>query len=178
MAKGKVVELPVPQFPHCWKQIVAFIPSKGSGTISYTCNTNGSYLWRKGNADSAVSAERIFYSQFVLKNAACKEVLLIIPKNQQHTPNSKSLFHMLFLFSWLFPNIGHYLLPHTPLLLSDTASLFPTQNACARAASFEGSNPRETECPYGSWGHSDIHESSFQLKESDSMLLFLCKQPC
>lgn len=83
--------------------------------------------------DSAVSAERMFYSQFVLKNAACKEVLLIISKNQQHTLHSKSLFHMLFLFSWLLPNMGHYLLPLTiaPLLLSDTASPFPTQNACA-----------------------------------------------
>lgn len=83
--------------------------------------------------DSAVSAERMFYSQFVLKNAACKEVLLIISKIRQHTLHSKSLFHMLFLFSWLLPNMGHYLLPLTivPLLLSDTASPFPTQNACA-----------------------------------------------
>lgn len=81
----------------------------------------------KGNVDTAVTAERRFYSQFVLKNAACEEELLIIPKNQPHTLHPKSLFHMLFLFSWPLPSTG---LPLTIalLLLPETASPFPPQN--------------------------------------------------
>jgi len=97
----------------------------------------------------------MFYSPFVLKNAACKEVLLIIPKNQQHTLHSKSLFHMLFLFSWLLPNMGHYLLPLTiaPLLLSDTASPFPTQNACTELrGAWRAQHPERLRAPMGAGG--------------------------
>lgn len=95
--------------------------------------------------DSAVSAERMFYPQFVLKNTACEEVLLIIPKNQQHTLHSKSLFHMLFLFSWLLPSMGHNLLSLTTalMLLSNTGSPFPTKNSCTELQGSQRAQPPE-----------------------------------
>lgn len=95
--------------------------------------------------DSAVSAERMFYPQFVLKNTACEEVLLIIPKNQQHTFHSKSLFHMLFLFSWLLPSMGHNLLSLTTalMLLSNTGSPFPTKNSCTELQGSRRAQPPE-----------------------------------
>lgn len=131
---------------------MAFTPSKGSGAISYEVPVTPLEAVCKGNVDTAVTAERRFYSQFVLKNAASKEELLIISKDQQHTLHSKSLFHMLFLFSWLLPSTGHYLLPLTTalLLLPGTASPFPTQNEYSVARSWEGSTPTDTECPDGS----------------------------
>lgn len=94
--------------------------------------------------DSAVSAERMLYPQFVLKNTACKEVLLIIPKNQQHTLHSKSLSHMLFLFSWLLPNMGHNLLSLTTALmfLPNTGSPFP-KNSCTELQGARGAQPPE-----------------------------------
>lgn len=97
----------------------------------------------------------MFYSQFVLKNAACKEVLLIIPENQQHASHSKSLFHMLFLLSWLLPNMGHYLPPLriAPLLLSDTASPFPTQNARTELqGAWRAQAPERPSAPMGAEG--------------------------
>lgn len=174
MAKGKVVELPVPQFPCCWKGECGIYPKqrKWDEFIKYTCNTvGGSCLWRKGNMGSAISAERMFYPQFVLKNTACKEVLLITPKNQQHALHSKSLSHMLVLFSWLLPSVGHNLLSLTTALklLPNAGSPFPTQNSCTE---LKGSTPREMESPDGSWGHSDICENRSQLEESDPKLLF------
>lgn len=78
-----------------------------------------------------VSAE-MFNSHSGIETAADKEVLLTIAKNQQQALHSKSLFHMLLLFSWLLPSMGHYVLPLKTalLLLPDTAIPFSTQSAC------------------------------------------------
>lgn len=153
MAKGKVVELPVPQFPCCWKRDCGIYSTqrKSDEFIQYTCNTvGGSCLWRKGNVDSAVSAERMFYPQFVLKNTACEEVLLITSQTQQHTLLSKSLFHMLALVSWLLPSMGHNLLSLTthwcsfPIQALPSPPKIPVQSC----KDLEGLNPQRDGGPW------------------------------
>lgn len=183
MAKGKVVELPVPQFPCCWKGDCGIYSTqrKWDEFIQYTCNTvGGSCLWRKGNVDSAVSAERMFYPQFVLKNTACEEVLLITPQTQQHTLLSKSLFHML---PWSLGCFPAWVTTSCLLQLTDAPFQYrlslPHPKFLYRVARIsKGSTPREMEVPDRIWGHSGIYKSRSQLEESDKNFLFSCQQPC